>query len=296
MTLLTNDMREDGKSIVTWKFRKGISFLYAAIALIALYYVFLRQPMPEIMWSDFISILPYLIVASISSVFALLDLYERFPDFGVGLPLKTSAGWLYLFVNAAIATIVLFGYLKYLPVIGDVWTTSVTIAFTYPMLIRSKFFTITAASGEKISAGPEMLFDRVQTFLVNETLSSTGVLETRRSLIKACSETFGLATLTKEAILLIENRTDWDQEKRDKEKEKIKNIESSNLKNEEKEYQIAKYILLNGGEDYLREMTREITDVEKKKKIERVAEKFTLTRKLTTKMFLQRPEFPESLA
>ncbi len=273
-----------------WKYSLLLIVFYSIFALIFLYYFF-YNPTTESFKADIIAFLPYLLAGGISALFALLDLYERFPDFGIGLPLATPAGWLYLFVNGLIASIVLLAYIRYLPIIGDIWTTSVTIAFTYPLLIRSKFFTITKSSGEKISAGPELLFDRIQIFLGNSILSSTGVLDRRRNLIKMGSRLFDFAKLKEEACLLIENRTDWSEEQRSKERENICNIENKNgLSDDEKEFLLAKFILLNGGESYLLAMTRELTKDEQQLMLDAIQEYHSANR-FDPRRIVQQPDF-----
>lgn len=284
-----NQSSAQKKVRVRWRFR-AFAVIYIFVFLGFAYYFFTNATVESFI-ADVIAILPYVIVGGISGLFAILDLYERFPDFGIGLPLATPAGWLYLFANGIIASIVLFAYITYLPLIGDVWTTSVTIAFTYPLLIRSKFFTIASASGEKISAGPELLFDRLQSFLSNSIISSTGVLDRRRNVIKTSSALFNFDKLKEEACLLIENRTDWSEEKRMKERERICNIENKQgYSDNEKEFQLAKYILEIGGERYLVGMTNELTKDQQQLMMDAI-EQYHLASKPSPRKIVQEAEF-----
>lgn len=243
----------------------GIAIVIICVALAVAYYFISRAPLTgDKLWSDFLLVLPYGIVGSISFVFAFLDLYEKFPDFGVGLPLTSKFGWAHLLFNTVTPMVLLYGYLNYFPSIGipkigapdDIWLPSFVVALAFPLLIRSKFFTYTNASGDNVSVGFDQLYDRLVEFFVRNMLFSTKAQEKRRDLVQKCSDVYkNLLDLKKEAYLLILNHTDWNEDRKNKEREKIDKYISDNAKDQVlAKYHIASYILQTNGEDYLRDI------------------------------------------
>jgi hypothetical protein len=186
-----------------------------------------------------------------------LDLYEKFLDFGVGLPLTNKYGHAYLLFNTLTPMVLLYGYEHYfttigVPDIGDEWLTAFVVALAFPLLIRSKFFTYTNASGDTVSVGFDQLYDRLIGFFVREIQRSSKVFEKRHSLITKCVEVFtALADLQNEAFILVLNHTEWSEDRKNKEQEKINKGLTSASGDPQKKLFIASYILSTNGEDYL---------------------------------------------
>lgn len=269
------------KSSYNWL---GIASIIILVILLVVYFV-VRRPTIALFGSDFLVFLPYLIVGGISFVFGFLDLFDKFPDFGVGLPLSNRVGWGYLFFNAVTPMILLYGYLNYfpslgVPKIGDQWLTSFVVALAFPLLIRSKFFSYTNSTGDKVSVGFDQLYDRLVEFFVREIFRSTKAQEKRHDLIKKCSELFtDSKELGWEAYTLVLNHTDWQDDRKNKENDAIKKIIDSQVEDSFKKLELANYILLNNGEDYLQAIILEkaSTDTTKQQKITELVQDYKKT-------------------
>lgn len=237
----------------------GIITVAVCVALLLLYLAIRAQeanPTDQIK-TDILNFLPYLFAGGISSVFAILDLYDKFPDFGLGLPLSNKYGLGYLLFSTITPMLLLYGYLNYFvptlsfPKIGDEWTTAFVVALAFPLLIRSKFFSYTNSTGDNVAVGFDQLYDRLVGFFVREILVSSKSQEKREDLVTKCSQIFTLPELQNEAAKLILNHTDWKEDRQNREREKINAISSSQDTPEVKELRISGYILMTNGEDYL---------------------------------------------
>jgi hypothetical protein len=287
-------------------FAKLLGIAVFLIVLFLIYY-FLRDPPPttkEILWADFLLFLPYLIVGGISLVFAFLDLYEKFKDFGATLPLTNKYGWAYMIFNSIVPMLLLYGYFNYFPSIGipkigapdDVWLPSFVVALAFPLLIRSKFFTYTNASGDNVSVGFDQLYDRLVDFFVTEIQRSSKIFEKRYLVIKECAELFSLQELKNHAFFVVLNHEEWNEDRKTKEKEKYNKAESSVSDAEQKELALASYILSTNGEDYLRGIMLKKADEEtdaaarkaKEDKIEKAVKDYQIQLGRSAKLVLSR--------
>ena len=256
-------MSSKPKKYINWW---GIASVITIAVLIILYLLIrgptstAEVPFAQVFWSDFLTLLPYLIVGVFSFVFGFLDLSDKFPDFGVKLPLSNKYGWGYLIFNTFVPIVLLYAYLDYLPTlgvpkIGDVWITSFVVALAFPMLIRSKFFSYTNSSGDNVSVGFDQIYDRLTEAFVEKISRSSRAPQQRCVLLKRSAALFNKAEdLKKEVDLLIRSRADWNKERRDKENETINKIMSSSDADESKRLDLANYILKTGGEEYFQEM------------------------------------------
>ncbi len=256
-------MSSKPKKYINWW---GIaSVIVFAVLLISYFLVRLptataEVPFAQVFWSDFLTLLPYLIVGVFSFVFGFLDLSDKFPDLGVKLPLSNKYGWGYLIFNTFVPIVLLYAYLDYLPTlgvpkIGDVWITSFVVALAFPMLIRSKFFSYTNSSGDNVSVGFDQIYDRLTEAFVEKISRSSRAPQQRCVLLKRAAGLFSKAEdLKKEADMLTRTRPDWNKERREKENESINKIMSSSDPDENKKLDLANYILTTGGEEYFQEM------------------------------------------
>jgi hypothetical protein len=268
------------------------SILFLAI-LVIVYFV-VRRPTVDLLWSDFLVFLPYLIVGGISFVLGFLDLFDKFADLGTQLPLSNRYGWSYLLLNTTVPMALLYGYLNYfpslgVPKIGDQWLTSFVVALAFPLLIRSKFFSYTNSSGDKVSVGFDQLYDRLVEFFVREILRSTKAQEMRHDLVKKCAELFtDLKELEQEAYLLVLNHMDWQDDRKNKANDNIKKIIDSTDKDFMKKLKLADYILTTNGEDYLKRIMLDKAPADKVN-ITELVEKYKQTLGRTLPLILRGP-------
>jgi hypothetical protein len=233
----------------------GIASLVTLI-VIFLIYLGIRKLDLTLIWSDFLAFLPYLFVGGISFTVGVLDLADKFPDFGLKLPLTNRVGWGYLVFTAIIPVFLYYGFLNYFPTIGipkigDVWLTAFVVALGFPMLIRSKFFSYTNASGDTVSVGFDQLYSRLTKLFVKEIDLSSQVSAKRTDLLNKFLEIFTTDQELKDEATAASCRPDWDAEEKKAQDDKLAGILALTDAGKKK-MEIANYILRAGGADYMK--------------------------------------------
>jgi hypothetical protein len=258
----------------------GIVSLAVILALLFIY-LGVRSFNTSLISTDLVATLPYTIVALFSFVFCFLDLADNFADFGIKVPLANKYGWGYLAFSTVIPMILLYAYLNYLPTlgvpkIGDVWITSFVVALSFPLLIRSKFFSYTNAAGDNVSVGFDQIYDRLVAFFVRQIKISSKVKERRSALLDKWESLF-----SNHDDLLTEGQRaheecNWSTEQKIKEDKIIGDILNTQNSVKKQASDLAMYILQNNGFDYLQyRMQIKASTEEAKKEVKNLAFDYT---------------------
>lgn len=151
---------------------------------------------------------PPILVFAASTITAYVDLTQKLGvDASIARPLRTRSGKAYVLLDGTVA-LTIFGILliSQAAPMSNPWLLAVSVILGYPLVVRSKFFTLTTPGKDTVSVGFEELYNRYQGFFFNRTLESTKILAIVRDLVRAMAEALSEDELKVEANELVRIR------------------------------------------------------------------------------------------